>query len=71
MARNPLVLEGNLKLSENEGGFSSITVEVDWQELDVEIAKWAGVYAENNRGGNVTGEVVLVGKVRVTIKEID
>lgn len=71
MARNPLVLEGNLELSENEGGFASMTVEVGQQELDVAIAKWADVYPEINRGNNVYGEMIMLGKVRITVEELD
>ena len=69
--RTPLILEGDLEFSENEGGFSSMTIEVGQQELDVAIAKWAGVYPEINRGGNVYGGMCMGPKVRITIEEID
>ena len=77
MKRTPLVLTGSLSLNENEGGFASPTVSIAEgsmmfaADLAVEIAKWAGVYADHNRGGNLTSESVAVRRVHIVISEID
>ena len=77
MKRTPLVLTGSLWMEENEGGFASPTVQIAegsmmfGEDLAVALAKWAGVYAENNRGGNLTQEGTVVRRVHLVISEID
>ena len=77
MKRTPLVLTGSLSLNENEGGFASPTVSIAegsmmfGEDLAVAIAKWAGVYADHNRGGNLTSEGTAVRRVHIVISEID
>ena len=77
MKRTPLVLTGSLWMEENEGGFAPPTVRIAEgshlfaDTLAVALAKWAGVYAENNRGGNLTQEGTVVRRVHIVISEID
>ena len=67
----PHILEGFLTLSESEGGFGPIQIEIGGQPLDVIIAKLAGVYIESKtRGGSIYGESVGVGDWRITIERI-
>ena len=76
MKRTPLVLIGSLSFEENEGGFASPTVKIAEgsamfaEDLAVALAKWANVYEENNRGGNVS-DGVAVKRVHIVITEID
>ncbi len=68
---NFLILEGFLELSETEGGFGPIQVEIGGEPLDVLIAKAAGVYLEpQTRGGSIYGESVGVGEWRITLERI-
>lgn len=69
--KNVLILEGILILSETEGGFGPIQVEVDGQSLDVAIARMADVYSETDRGGNLVKEYLEVaGNWRITVERL-
>jgi len=65
------IVEGFLTLSETEGGFGPIEIEIDGQRLDILIAKAAGVYLEQQtRGGCIYGESVGAGDWRIILEKI-